>query len=219
MKFVKILFICTAILTVSCTNQLRISGLPKASICQSNNVSIPRPQNKSVFNIPLGGKFSLMECDRKSYGYSIGASHLCFERLWGNEKEALAVCNETVKIRFPVTESPQIVSGAELLGLIMDGKLEGIGFNTCGYLCQNTVLDKLKNKYGEPEIVFPRTMRNGFGVLFESFLASWNTEGVAVTFYGIHGGMNTGLVTIDTKKGREYRAEKLKELTKDPNSL
>lgn len=181
-----ILFVSVSILLLlSCARSPSV-------VCQSRAIS-NNTKNLAIFDIALATRFSLKECNNK-------LETPCFER--GKEKVGVPVCNETVSIRLP--ESPEIVKGSELLGLITDGNLESIAFDTPGYYDQAIVLNELKQKFGEPNVYQPRTMTDSFGVSFSTFTAEWNTDSVVVTFHGIFlRQAHTGLVTINTAKAKQ----------------
>lgn len=172
-----------------------------------------------VFGIPLGEELAIPECAKTSYGYAPGTDKVCFERVFGKEKDTGPVVNETVSIKFPINELPQIIKGASISGLIIDGKLEGIGFNTAGVRTAKMVLEKLKEKYGEPDVFLPRTVTNRMGAAFDTFSAGWTLPELVILYQGILGDLDTGLVNIDTKKGSDHRSKKLRELTKDKRPL
>ena len=90
----------------------------------------------SVFGLKLGEPFTVPECERLDlkiknlerihYKYS---ESVCFEQIPYSKDNGTAV-NRWVK--FPYKEAPQIVSTNTVSVLVMDGNLEGIGFNTLG---------------------------------------------------------------------------------------
>ena len=174
----------------------------------------------TVFGLTLAQDFSLPECKKESYGYSIGGTYyVCFERLFGEEKQSGPIVAETVKIRFPIADSPSIVKGRELLVSVIDSKLEGLRFDTFGIQDADIVLGKLKEKYGEPKVFTPRTVKNRFGGSFEAFDASWSGPNLQVLFQSVRGSLDSGLVQIDTTKSSENRSRAIKELTKDKRPL
>lgn len=169
----------------------------------------------TVFGIPLGQDFSLPECKKKSYGYSIGTDQICFERISGKEKETGPIITESVMVRFPITEAPAIVKGNVLLARVIDGKLEGLAFDTMGIRNADIVLAKLKEKFGEPKVVLPGTVKNRLGASFETYDVAWSVQNIVVLFKSVTGSLDSGLVHIDTRKGSEDRSRAIKEITKD----
>lgn len=173
----------------------------------------------TAFGLPLAQEFSLPECKKGVYGYSTGTDYVCFQRLFGREKQSGQIVTESVRIRFPIADSPSIVRGGELIARIIDGKLEGLGFNTFGIRNADIVLGKLKEKYGDPEVFAPHTVKNALGASFEAFDASWSKINLRVHFQSVSGSLDSGLVQIDTKKGSDDRGKAIKELTKDKRPL
>lgn len=181
--------------------------------------SVTYADDMAAFGLALGQDFSLPECKKESYGYSIGTDHVCFERLFGKEKQSDPIVTETVRVRFPITESPSIVKGGEIIARVIDGKLEGLGFNTMGTRNADVVLNKLKEKYGEPKVFIPHTVKNRLGASFDAFNVGWSGPNLQVLFQSVSGSLDSGLVHIDTKKGSEDRSKAIKELTKDKRPL
>jgi hypothetical protein len=173
----------------------------------------------TVFGLALGQDFSLPECKKSSYGYSIATDYVCYERLFGKEKLSHPIVTETVMVRFPISESPSIAKGGVINVRIIDGKLEGIAFNTMGTRDADVVLGKLKEKYGEPKVFIPKTVQNRLGASFDAFDAAWSRPDLQVLFQSVSSSLDSGLVTIDTKKGSDDRSKILRELTKDKRPL
>lgn len=212
MNIRNLLIIGISIVVSSCASFTK-PDITVATVCESSTSSSnPTPSSLTAFNIPLGTHLTLPECGKSRYGNYSSTSQICFERMSGREMDSTPVCNEQIKIVFPIAETPDIVKGQFMLGQIIDGNLEGIGFNTLGYSSQADVLDTLKNKYGDPTAIIPRTVRNGLGASYETFTAAWQLDSAVVTFYGIMTNVNSGLVKIDTTKAEEQNRKLLEEL-------
>ncbi len=97
--------------------------------------------------------------------------------------------------------------------------LEGIGFSTLGIADGDLVLEKLKEKYGEPTAFVPSKAQNRMGASYDAFVASWVFPNLHVTFQSVTNKLDSGLVNVDTKKGRDWRDQRLKELLKDKRPL
>lgn len=197
-------------------NKFPIIVLCTALLCAN---SAHADDEMSAFGLALGQDFSVPECTKASYGYSIGTNHVCFEWLFGAEKESQPIVTKTVLVRFPIIDSPSIVKGGSLLARVIDGKLEGLSFNTLGTRNANNVLSKLKEKYGEPTAFLPLSVKNKLGATFEAFAASWHRPNLKVFFNSVSGSLDSGVVQIDTKKGSDDRSKEIKELTKDKRPL
>jgi len=176
-------------------------------------------QEVEVFGIPFGRRLQMPECN-KQYGiYDLHKKSVCFERIFGKEKLTSTIENETVRITFPISDSPKIVKNGVLLGTIIDGKLEGINFNTLGVRDADQVLLKLKEKYGEPQEYLPYVEENRLGQKFNAFAALWKLDNLEVYMQSILGSVTSGLVSIDTPKAKAEKNESLKALKKDPRPL
>lgn len=170
----------------------------------------------TVFGFALGEPLNLPECERTSVGYSFVTTVTCFRSpSFYDSKDEF----RTFTILFPSNESPSIVSGGGVLGLVMDRRLEGIGFSTEGVSNQDAVLSALKKKYGEPRVFAPKIVKNRLGASFEAFDAIWETQDLHITFESISSAIDSGVVRIDTRKGKEARDRALKEMLKDRRPL
>jgi hypothetical protein len=76
----------------------------------------------AVFGIPLAQEITFPECPKGVMGYGI-ARQICFERMDAKLMGTGPVANGNIYIRFPLVESPSIVSGNSLIGLILEGRL------------------------------------------------------------------------------------------------
>jgi len=86
--------------------------------------------------------------------------------------------------------------------LILDGKLEGIEFETSGVTDQDVVMGELKQKYGKPAFVQRSAVANQMGGQFEVTDAVWIFSDLTVTFYAVVNRTDEGAVTIYTNQGK-----------------
>lgn len=173
----------------------------------------------TVFDVALAEPFSIPECKRSSIGYEYAGKSVCFKRLFDRTKSTAPVTDETVSIVFPLSETPPLLSGNTMTGLIMEGRLEGVGFNTRGIRNQDEVLAALKAKYGEPSGFDPHKVQNRMGASFDTFNALWTTPTLDVMYQSVTTTVDSGLVTVDTKKGAAWRVEQLKAIRSRGPSL
>jgi hypothetical protein len=173
----------------------------------------------TVFGLTLGAPFTVSECDKDSRGYSLRITKVCFERLFGKIKESAPVVTESVRIRFPVSDSPSLARGGELSAQIIDGILEGISFSTRGIADIDRVMGALTQKYGEPTMRQPQVLQNRLGAKFESVDAAWVLPNLDVHFGSSLGTVDSGAVFVSTRKGAEFRSRRLKETLKDRRPL
>jgi hypothetical protein len=169
-----------------------------------------------VFGLQIGAELNLAECQRtklskNNFIYSGGDQLWCYER-HDKAKDGAPVVNETILIKFPFRDRPQIASGMSLVGQVMDGKLEGIGFNTLGVTDADDVLQKLTEKYGTPSSSRRYEVQNRLGAKFTTVQAVWNFSNLVVIFDGVASSLDSGLVTIDTPRCKAAREQRLEEL-------
>lgn len=90
-----------------------------------------------------------------------------------------------------------------MVGQMIDGKLEGVRFNTRGIHNSDDVLEQLKTKYGAPSKLVPRVLTNGAGVSHNIFDATWKTGGVVVVYLSATKTIDVGFIGIHTIKAIE----------------
>jgi len=172
-----------------------------------------------VFGLQLGEKFSLSECAKDGMGYDLITNRLCFERYPTKENENTPIDNATVLIRFPLSAKPEMLKDTAVAATLIEGKLEGLSFNTFGVSTQDEDLDRLKTKYGEPGDTKPLKVQNRFGASFNSVIAIWTLANLHVSFASAVTTLDEGLVIVDTDKGSERRSKALKEAAKDKHPM
>jgi hypothetical protein len=196
---------------------------------QSGRVPAPQTQqaapqhDMTVFGIALGQDFTIQECPKRKIGrlymYSPSSGAVCFERLFDKVSETGPVVNDSVSIRFPAGETPELMTGLGMIGAVIDGKLEGIGFNTFGIRTQDSDIETLKKKYGDPTTLAPTKVTTRIGASFDAITATWDLPDLYVSFKSAASSIDSGLVNIDTRKGKEHRDRLLNDLNKKKRSL
>jgi hypothetical protein len=182
-------------------------------------------QDMSVFGIPLGQRLTtLPECEegKRPYDPRPDPRQVCFISL-----KKLNM-HDLVAIDFPENERPGVTIGGNWLGVeatLIEGNVEGIKFGTFGIKNASFVLDTLTTKYGKPTDLRTSKVQNGFGASFNAFTAFWMLPSpedpkLTVVFWSVCSNtLDEGCVTIDTKKGRDWRKQKLDEKLKDRRPL
>jgi len=178
--------------------------------------------DSTVFGLHLGEKLSLPECThlKKSTLYLENDGVVCFERsiaAWEKSKWSSPVFDETVMILFPFGRKPALASKYKIVGQVVEGNLESIGFNTSGITAQEQTLEGLTAKYGDPTKTVNETKQNAFGARFDSHVAVWEFDNLTVIFQGTTDRIDSGLVNIDTRKGAKFRARLLGNSQTGPN--
>jgi hypothetical protein len=175
-----------------------------------SNVASTDEPTPTVFGVPLGAPLQVSECVKKQLGgltmYSPAAA-TCFERLGSQERvrPTAPVENDAILIRFAATEAPAVMSGETAIGLVVEGKLEGLTFNTRGIDAQAQVMDTLKQAFGAPTSIAPKLVENSLGQSFDSFDAAWTLPQVEILFRGVTSRVDVGLLSIDSARAREHR--------------
>jgi hypothetical protein len=168
--------------------------------------SIATATDRTVFGIALGEKFSIPECERNKYLDSYDSlpvdDKVCFEKI-GSPSSEIGEPG-IVHVRFPHSQAPLIIEGREMTVILLDGNPECIEFLTAGISNAEMVMEKLKEKYGEPSALVPKKVQNRFGATFDAFDAVWNLQDLFVSFQSATGFIDSGIVKIDTKKGKEF---------------
>ena len=165
---------------------------------------------QTVFGVPLGAHLQISECARQQVGgltmYPPAAA-TCFERLGTQERvrATAPIENDAVLIRFAATEAPAVMSGGIAIALVVDGKVEGLTFNTRGIDAQPQVMDTLKQAFGDPTSIAPKRVENSLAQSFDSFDASWKLPQVEILFRGVTSRIDVGLLSIDSARGRDHR--------------
>ncbi|CAN5686819.1 hypothetical protein BH20ACI3_BH20ACI3_08280 [soil metagenome] len=188
-------------------------------------------QDMSVFGIPLGQRLALPECEKSETPSSANGyryeprpkpRQACFISL------AELNIRDRVAIDFAENEKPSVTIGGGWFGIeatVIEGNIEGIKFGTFGIKNASSVLDALTTKYGKPTDLTTSKVQNGFGASFDVFTAFWMLPGpvdpkLTVVFWSsCSSKLDEGCVTIDTKKGRAWRKQKLDENFKDRRPL
>jgi len=181
--------------------------------------SLAMATDMNIFGLPLGKKFIVPECKKIKNGqqvvYRISGNEVCFEKLPADALTSDELIKDSVIINFPKSEGTKIISGYRMLALILDGKLEGAGFNTDGAYNSGMVFENLKGKYGAPTGLIEKVVENRQGNTFDTFYAIWNLSDLFVSFQSVRNSLNNGLVSIYTKRGKKWKDERLRKLTKD----
>jgi hypothetical protein len=192
------------------------------AMAQSNST------DSSVFGIPLAVPITIPECAKDKDRYEVLLKNVCYQRWtvytygkkYDSKNPAPTLGNgESLMISFPYSEKPSIMKGFEMMATVLDGKIEGVGFNTYGISSDDEALEKLKAKYGEPKSLIKNKVQNRMGASYDAFVAFWEFPDLYVTFESVATSLDSGLVNISTKKGKEYRDAALKELLKDKRPL
>lgn len=191
----------------------------------------------SIFGVMnIGETFVLPECPTASYGgYKITVEAACWKNIRSNYDYSTAkkkkkkdeptaapapkAMTDNVYVAFPFAEQPTLSKNSDIIVLVVDGILEGVGFNTSGVSNQEFVLEKLKEKYGEPTVYNPIKVQNRLGATFDSIEAIWKFDNLIIRFNSTENDLESGLVNIDSPKGLKHRQDALDAIFKKNRSL
>lgn len=169
----------------------------------------PTQEGLIAFGLRLGEPFNVRECKLNSgsysgyFGYEVmprPGTGPCLKFSTSNDRDSQ---NYTATLEWPLGESPRLTTG--MLVSVIDGNLEGVGFNTSGVSTDEMVLDMLIKKYGQPTTLQRGTVKNGIGNTFPAIVAGWSTQKLDIVYQSIATKIDSGLVNIDTKKNSARR--------------
>lgn len=187
------------------------------------------PPEKQVFGFSLGADFApqLPICPaRNSWSGDLDFKHTCQYRLprlgvsssnWltpfeaqlfseyvQNAAEAVPELDGLVAISFATDERPGIIARAGIRGVLVDGRLEGIGFVPGD---KDSVLEALQSRYGAPTRV-PVSMQNESGAQWTGWRYEFRRNDVTATMNCVgFGTASCSFVEVLTPAGRAAFAE------------
>lgn len=136
--------------------------------------------DESAFGITLGKPLTVKACPKGQYGIALPTNFMCvmpvapIRRPWG--ATLTPVC-------FPSAIQPDFVGGCVVTSML-DGRVEGIGFDIPTLNDQDRAFSELKSKYGEPLHIDKVVLQNAFGAQFQAYQAEWKFTDFRVTFDG-----------------------------------
>ena len=177
----------------------------------------------TIFGIPLGTSFTLSQCsyrrlDSSTIFYNPPSQGSCYEIIASDGRTTLEA-NDTVQVDWSTDEAPKLASGDSAIIQLLNGKVEGVGFNTMGVEFQQRDLQMLVAKFGQPTTIKTPTVSNILGVVTQVIVATWNVDGIQVYFNSAEDGLDKGLVNIDTPTGIAYKKAALEKLDQQKTKL
>lgn len=176
-----------------------------------------------IFGIRLGTSFTLSQCsyrrlDSSTIFYNPPSQGSCYEII-GGEGRTTIEANDTVQVDWSADDAPQLVSGGSAIIQLVNGKVEGVGFNTMGVEFQKRDLQMLVAKFGQPTTIKTPTVSNLLGAVTQVIFATWNVDGIQIYFNSAEDGLDKGLVNIDTPTGTAYKKAALEKLDRQRTKL
>jgi len=98
---------------------------------------------------------------------------------------------------------------------LIDGNIEEVTLYTDGHLFQEDIYNSLVEKYGQPTFREIEKNQNRMGANFNNITAVWRFVDLSVTFSGIVGRIDSGMVIISSSKAD--RAREIENIEKKKN--
>lgn len=176
----------------------------------------------SVFGVQMGEVLTHPECKRMSnYSYDfLNEDGFCWRHgnAYGELPKEAPIKGE-VEFRFGAKESPDFVDGYKFMGVLLDGAVEEVQIKTKGNLYQQDVLNVLTKKYGKPTRLATEMLTNSYGVKVDSVNAHWKLTGLHITFWGVLGSADSGMLIFQTDKAKKHEQEIENQKAKNTRSL
>ncbi len=157
-------------------------------------------QDRSVFGVELGARFNQPECGPGVGSYPVKR---CFKetaaaaKAWGGRE---------YHVYLPSAGTPAYVRG-ELIVSVIDGIVESVHINTWGFEAQHGAIAALKKQFGEPTRVSLKTGRNASRTRNRAQVAEWDFSDFTVTFDGVTGSIDWGLIKVSTHRYTKLMGE------------
>ena len=184
-------------LTLACTP----IGQASAANASSTSPSPAAPTSWTVFGLPLGEPLSIPLCKHR-----LLPDGTVMDRLY--EENPAQTCYEPdIQLRdapwrrgsvdFPLAKAPLILHENGGLTLMVDGKLEGLRFDTLSYGNTEGIIDELRKKFGPPTSVTHITATPN-GVPIPAIDAEWQLPNLYVSYINIKNSVEYGFLEIRT---------------------
>jgi len=155
---------------------------------------------ETIFGLPIGKPVALQHCE---VNFGIVRNRPCIEKR--------ASPSAFTFVHIPYAETPPILKKSEFLVRELDGELSAVHFTTAGILNQDRDLQDLKAKFGQPSTITMREVKNKLGATLETFLATWQTSTLMITYDPAPHTLDEGVVRIETPKARELRERTIRD--------
>ena len=150
-------------------------------------------QDRTVFGMELGARFNLPKCGPGEGSYP---ARRCFN---GTSAAPEAWGGHEYRVFLPSAGTPAYVRG-ELIVSVIDGIVESVHINTWGFEAQHGALSALKKQYGEPTRASLKTGQSASRSRNRARLVEWVFSDFSVTFDGVTGSIDWGLIKVSTHR-------------------
>lgn len=171
--------------------------------------SDPAREPISVFGIQMQAPLAIPECPISDFYRRHGGSMkydrpkegACYERFVEPRRSATPPMEETITIKWPLLEGPEMAKTGQLTARLVQGRVERVWFTTRGAASQPADLLALSQRFGEPDSFQETPVQNAFGASFVAVSALWKKGDLTIQFSGIDGRVDTGSVIFASPLG------------------
>ena len=186
--------------------------------------------DRSVFGIELGKPLdpNIKECGmrklpfrKNTFIYTDNIPELCFRRDFGDvnayfPKPDGPIIDGAMYVVFPRNNVPEIVHAGILVVGVIGGSVEWVMFVTDGIEKTDDIMKVLTAKYKSPTMNITDEIQVRAGSKFPRLTARWLLPDLFITFQSVAADLNTGNVTISTKKGEDNLLAREQKLPSGP---
>jgi hypothetical protein len=177
----------------------------------------------TVLGVSLNAPISVPECKRNiagtGYDYEF-TKEACFIHGYRVDKNKPSAPPENgkVEIKLPLQEQPFFFKNY-LVCYIIDGKVQGVKFQTTGHQYQRETLDLLVKKYGSPSTNNAKPLQNAYGAKYQAEEFIWDLPGLSVVYSSVTDKIDVGSIAIMTPSALEYVKQENSKLQNAARSL
>lgn len=201
---------------------MRLSCLIALASVAAASAPAEAPKSWTIFGMELGKPVALPTCKHKALPGG-GLSQYVYE------DDPAETCHEPDivlrdapwrrgAVNFPLARIPLIVRGSTGFTLIVEGKLEGLQFDTPGYSHASAIIDELAQKFGRPSSV-TRTTATPSNIPVPAVHAEWKLQNLYVSYRSIDYSIDSGFLEIETPTMQALRKKRQQEQENERTKL
>jgi hypothetical protein len=159
------------------------------------------PQQWAVFGLELGKPPSIPVCQHKILSGGL-VSQFTYENdpaetRYEPDRQITDTPWRRGSVNFPLKRMPLILHENTGFTLIINGRIEGLQFDTLSYGNTNGIISELTAKFGKPTSV-TRFIANPEGIPIPATHAEWKLPGLYVSYRNIDSSVEFGYLLIET---------------------
>ena len=155
----------------------------------------------TIFGLELGKPATTAQCKLKTYAdgsksefvYEDDPAEICIEP----DIQLRDAPWRRGSVNFPLKRIPLIVHGSSGFTLVVEGKLEGLQFDTMSYAHQDAIIQELTAKFGRPTSVH-RVTATPHGIPIPATEAEWQLPDLYVRYESVGYSVDYGGLWIET---------------------